>query len=137
MEIPENASGVLYKLGANSGGLTLYMDQGVLIYEYNLFIIERTKLRSAEPLPAGRHKLEIVTQHTDDDPRGPLSIKVSLNGTQVIDGTVPRVAAVLFTANDCLDVGQALGSPVSLDYHERAPFKFNGSIHTMHVEYLE
>ena len=108
MEIPENASGVLYKLGANSGGLTLYMDQGVLIYDYNLFIIERTKLRSAEPLPAGRHKLEIVTEHTDDDPRGPLSIKVSLNGTQVIDGTVPRVAAVQFTANDCLDVGQAL-----------------------------
>ena len=34
MEIPENASGVLYKLGANSGGLTVFMDQGILTYEY-------------------------------------------------------------------------------------------------------
>ena len=136
MEIPENASGVLYKLGANSGGLTVFMDQGILTYEYNLFIIERVKLRSSEPLAAGRHQLEILTQHTDDNPRGPLSIKCTLNGNPLIEGIVPRPAALIFTANDCLDVGQALGSPVSMEYRERAPFKFNGTIHTMNVEYL-
>ena len=137
MEIPENASGVLYKLGANSGGLTVFMDQGILTYEYNLFIIERIKLRSSEPLAAGRHQLEILTQHTDDNPRGPLSIKCTLNGNPLIEGIVPRPAALIFTANDCLDVGQALGSPVSMDYRDRAPFKFNGTIHTMKVEYLK
>ena len=137
MEIPENASGVLYKLGANSGGLTVFMDQGILTYEYNLFIIERVKLRSSEPLAAGRHQLEILTQHTDDNPRGPLSIKCTLNGNPLIEGIVPRPAALIFTANDCLDVGQALGSPVSMEYRERAPFKFNGTIHTMNVDYLK
>lgn len=137
IETPEHASGVLYKLGANSGGLTAFMDEGILTYEYNLFLIERTKLRSSQPLPAGRHKLEIVTQHTDDNPRGPLSIKCILNGNTLFEGTVPRPAALLFTANDCLDVGQALGSPVSLGYRERAPFKFNGTIHSMQVEYLK
>ena len=137
METPEHASGVLYKLGANSGGLTAFMDEGILTYEYNLFLIERTKLRSSQPLPAGRHKLEIVTQHTDDNPRGPLSIKCILNGNKLFEGIVPRPAALLFTANDCLDVGQALGSPVSLGYRERAPFKFNGTIHSMQVEYLK
>ena len=137
IETPEHASGVLYKLGANSGGLTAFMDEGILTYEYNLFLIERTKLRSSQPLPAGRHKLEIVTQHTDDNPRGPLSIKCTLNGNTLLEGIVPRPAALLFTANDCLDVGQALGSPVSLDYRERAPFKFNGTIHSMQIEYLK
>ena len=137
IETPEHASGVLYKLGANSGGLTAFMDEGILTYEYNLFLIERTKLRSSQPLPAGRHKLEIVTQHTDDNPRGPLSIKCTLNGNTLLEGIVPRPAALLFTANDCLDVGQALGSPVSLGYRERAPFKFNGTIHSMQVEYLK
>ena len=29
-----------------------------------------------------------------------------------------------------------LGSPVSLDYYDKAPFKFNGTIHEMRVEYL-
>jgi hypothetical protein len=36
-EIPENANGVLYKLGANSGGLTCFVEDGVLCYEYTTF----------------------------------------------------------------------------------------------------
>ena len=38
-DIPANANGVLYKLGANTGGLTLFVEDGILCYEYNLFII--------------------------------------------------------------------------------------------------
>jgi len=29
-----------------------------------------------------------------------------------------------------------LGSPVSLDYRDKAPFKFNGAIHKVHVQYV-
>ena len=43
---------------------------------------------------------------------------------------------LLFTANDCLDIGIALGSPVSLDYYDKAPFKFNGTIEQVHVGYV-
>ena len=53
----------------------------------------------------------------------------------VAKGQVPISAPLLFTANDCLDIGTCLGSPVSLDYRERAPFPFNGIIHRMHVAY--
>ena len=59
-----------------------------------------------------------------------------VNGDVVADGQVPISAPLLFTANDCLDIGIALGSPVSLDYFDKAPFKFNGTIHEMRVEYL-
>ena len=31
---------MLYALGGASGGLTLYMDKGILVYEYNMMIIE-------------------------------------------------------------------------------------------------
>ena len=41
-----------------------------------------------------------------------------------------------FTANDCLDFGIDLGSPVGLEYYDQAPFKFNGTIEHAHVEYL-
>ena len=40
-ELGENASGVLYALGGAGGGLTLYLDNGQLVYEYNMMIIER------------------------------------------------------------------------------------------------
>lgn len=51
-------------------------------------------------------------------------------------GTVPISVPLLFTANDCLDIGVALGSPVSLDYNKKAPFKFNGKIEQVHVKYI-
>ena len=43
-EIPANANGVLYALGAFSGGLATYVKDGMLCYEYNLFEIQRTQI---------------------------------------------------------------------------------------------
>jgi arylsulfatase A-like enzyme len=135
-EIPANANGVLYKLGANSGGLTCYVENGVLCYEYNLFIIQRTKIRSKQKLPMGRVKIEVETVYAVPKRGGPLSITVKVNGEVVAKGQVPISAPLAFTANDCLDIGIALGSPVSLSYYNKMPFKFNGTINQVRVEYL-
>ncbi|MFZ0605390.1 MAG: arylsulfatase, partial [Roseiarcus sp.] len=134
--IPDNANGVLYKLGANSGGLTCFVEDGVLAYEYNLFIIQRTKIRAKEKLPTGKVKIEIETRYVAPRPGGPLKITMKAAGKLVAEGEVPISAPLLFTANDCLDIGMALGSPVSLDYYDKAPFKFNGKIEQVHVKYL-
>jgi hypothetical protein len=60
-ELGDNASGVLYALGGAGGGLALYMDEGHLIYEYNMMIIERYTARSEEKLGPGPHKIEVDT----------------------------------------------------------------------------
>ncbi|WP_229481410.1 arylsulfatase [Mycolicibacterium mageritense] len=135
VDIPANANGVLYALGAAAGGLTLYMDEGYLCYEYNLFILARTKIRSETKVPPGRAKLTVTTRYADPRPAGPLDITVARNGETLASGQVPVSAPLLFTANDCLDIGTCLGSPVSLDYRERAPFPFEGHIHRVHVAY--
>lgn len=135
-EIPANANGVLYKLGSNSGGLTCFVEDGILCYEYNLFIIQRTKIRAREKLPPGKVKIEIETAYVVPKPAGPLKVTLKANGKVLAEGTVPVSAPLAFTANDCLDIGAALGSPVSLDYRDKAPFKFNGSIGQVHVKYV-
>jgi hypothetical protein len=134
--IPDNASGVLYKLGSNSGDLTCFAEDGILCYEYNLFIIERTKIRAKEKLPTGRVKIEIRTSYGAPRPGGPLKVSMVVGGKTVAEGEVPISAPLLFTANGCLDIGIALGSPVSLDYADKAPFKFNGKIEQVHVKYV-
>ncbi len=53
-EVPENANGVLYALGGFSGGLSLYVKDGTLSYEYNLFELQRTHIRAREKLPPAR-----------------------------------------------------------------------------------
>ncbi len=134
-DIPADANGVLYKLGAHSGGLTLFVEDGILCYEYNLFILVRTKIRATEKLPTGKVKIEVETAYVEQKAAGPLKVTLKVNGKVVAEGTVPVSAPVGFTANDCLDIGQALGAPVSMDYREKAPFKFNGTIDQVHVKY--
>ena len=134
--MPANANGVLYALGGFSGGLALYVKDGVLSYEYNLFEIMRTHVKAQGKLPAGRVKIEVETTYIERKPAGPLKVVLKVNGNEVASGVVPVSAPLLFTANDSLDFGIDLGSPVSVDYYDQAPFKFNGKIERAHVEYL-
>ncbi len=134
-ELPADANGVLYALGGVAGGLTCYLDDGYLCYEYNLFILSRTKIRSATKLPAGVTTITVDTSYAQMRPAGPLDISLLVGGDVVAQGQVPMSAPLLFTANDCLDIGVCLGSPVSLDYYDRAPFPFEGHIDRVHVAY--
>ena len=57
-----------------------------------------------------------------------------VDGKEVAKVTVKRTVPAAFTASETLDVGADLGSPVSLDYYDRAPFKFDGKINKLTVE---
>jgi len=133
-DIKPDSSGVLYALGAFSGGVALWVDQGKLNYEYNLFEIERTNLQSAA-LPTGKAKIEVET--TIGTPRGPADVVIRVNGQEAARGTVPRTAALAFTANDAFDVGMDSYSPVSQAYYDRKPFKFSGEIGAVRIQYLK
>ena len=134
VDVPANANGVLYALAGFSGGLTCYMRDGQLCYEFNLFEIERTKIRSSGKLPAGKAKIEVVTQLVDKI-GGPLDITLKVNGQEVGQGRVPRAMSLHFTSNATFDIGTDLDSPVSLDYFEESPFSFNGKIGRTHIQY--
>jgi arylsulfatase A-like enzyme len=134
-EIPDGAQGVLYALGGAGGGLTCYVEDGVLCYEYNTFIIMRTKIRSERRLPVGPAKIQIETVYAEARPGGPLNITMTVNGTDYGSGTVPVSAPLAFSANDCLDIGVCYGGSVSLDYYDKAPFPFNGDINKVNVRY--
>ena len=136
-DVPTNANGVLYALGAFSGGLTTYVRDGKLCYEYNLFEIQRSRFCSEQNVPTGKVKIEVETTYTERKPAGPLNVALKVNGTTVASGVVPVSAPLLFTANDCLDIGTDLGSPVSTDYFNKAPFAFNGKIAEVKVKYLQ
>ncbi|MFN0052483.1 MAG: arylsulfatase [Planctomycetales bacterium] len=132
LEVGEEASGVLYALGGSSGGVTLYMDKGRLIYEYNMLIIERTTATSAETIAPGKHRIEV--DETIARPGAPADVVLKVDGNEVAKTTVQRTVPGAFTASETLDVGTDLGSPVSLDYYERAPFPFDGKIENVFVE---
>ena len=60
---------------------------------------------------------------------------LKVDGRKVASGVVPVSAPLMFTANDGLDFGVDLGSPVGIEYFDRAPFAFNGTIEGAQVRY--
>jgi arylsulfatase len=131
LEVGENATGTLYALGGASGGLTCYMDDGYLIYEYNLMIIERYVARSKEKLMPGKHT--IIVDTTLAKPAAPATILLSVDGKEVAKVTTKRTVPLAFTASETFDVGTDLGSPVSREYADRRPFRFTGKIEKVEV----
>jgi arylsulfatase len=106
---------------------------GMLNYEYNLFEINRTRIKADEKLAVGKAKIEVETQLLAAHPGAPAQITMKVNGKEVATGKVPTTAPMAFTANDCLD----FGSPVSLEYFDKAPFAFNGTLGKRTVKYVQ
>jgi arylsulfatase len=112
------------------------MDQGYLHAEYNAMTLNRYKVRSEKPLPAGKVTIEVETKFDSRQRQSGGTITFRVNGEQAGSGRFERSVPVIFTASETFDVGMDLGSPVSLDYHERAPFKFNGKIEKINIKYI-
>jgi arylsulfatase A-like enzyme len=136
IDVPANANGVIYALGGFSGGLALYIKDGALSYEYNLFEIQRTHIKAKDKLPTGKIKIAVETTYVERKPAGPLKVILKVNSKEVASGVVPVSAPLGFTANDALDFGIDLGSPVGIEYYDQAPFKFNGKIEAAQVKYI-
>lgn len=131
-----SANGVLYALAGFSGGVTCYMKDGFLNYEFNLFEVQRTKVRSKAQIPEGKVKVEVESKLVDKI-GGPMDITLKVNGEVVGQGRVPAAMSLHFTSNATFDIGEDLDSPVSLDYYDQAPFAFNGSIGKTAIIYLK
>jgi len=136
LDVPEHAEGVLYCVGGIAGGFTVFMDRGYLHAEYNMLALNRYKCRSASPVPAGKTTVEVELKYDARKAQAPATLTLRMNGSDVGQGRVERSVQAIFTASETFDIGMDLGSPVALDYHERAPFKFNGKIEKIHIKYI-
>jgi hypothetical protein len=125
-EFGDNASGVLYALGGAGGGMALYIDKGELVYVQH--DDHRYIARSPDKIRLANTRSKIAK------PRRTADVVLSVDGAEVARTTVQRNVAGAFTASESFDVGIDLGSPVSLDYFDRAPFPFNGKIENMTVK---
>lgn len=139
-KIPANANGVLLAMGGYSGGLSIYLKNNVLFYEYNMLELDRTILSGRNKIPAGNAKIEIILNNKPHPQYPHLKsglVSILVNGKEYLKGEVPTLLNLGFTVYECLDLGIDLGSPVSEAYYKQAPFKFNGSVNSLDIEYLQ
>jgi arylsulfatase len=136
VDVPQNANGVLYALGGFGGGLTCYVEDGILHYEFNQFEVVRTKIQAKEKLPIGKVKIEVESKLVGKI-GGAMDITIKANGKVMASGQVPTAISLHFTTNESFDIGSDISSPVSLAYFDKAPFAFNGTIGATKVIYLK
>lgn len=135
-EIGKDAEGVLFAVGGISAGFTVYMDKGFLKAEYNAMTLNRYKMVSESAIPTGKINIEVETKYDSKDRMAPATVTLKVNGKEVGRGRVERSVPGVFTASETFDVGKDLGSPVALDYYDKAPFKFNGKINMITLKYI-
>nr|WP_315230661.1 hypothetical protein [uncultured Flavobacterium sp.] len=135
MEVKDNASGVLFAMGGDGGGVTCFMENGKLVFEYNMLIIERYLAESNQKIPAGRHTVELLT--AIPKPGGPGTVTITVDGKPYAVCEIKRAVPAAFTASETFDVGKDLGGSVSMRYHDKAPFKFEGKINSVKVDLIK
>ncbi len=136
-ELPKDAEGVIFSVGSISSGFTVYMDKGLLKAEYNAMTLNRYKIASKSAIPTGKVKIEVETKYDSKERMAPATLTLKVNGKQVAQGRIEKSVPGGHASSDTFDVGMDLGSPVSLDYFDRAPFKFNGKIEKINIRYTD
>jgi len=123
----DGAKGVIAAQGANIGGWSLYAKDGKLKYCYNVAGVNHYYVESATPLPAGPHQVRMEFAYAGGGLGKGGKVILYLDGKPVGEGTIPMTQAMIFSADDGMDVGEDTGAPVSPDY---GPVRnaFNGEV---------
>ncbi|HWY53780.1 MAG TPA: arylsulfatase [Terriglobales bacterium] len=130
IEVPQGgADGVLVAEGGAAGGYTLYIKDGVPVYEYNYFAHERYKVTSSERLSRGSAVIRVDFKYDGGIGKGGTAT-LFINDKKVGEGRIDKTCPGRFGA-ESFDVGMDNGSPVSEAYEP--PFAYGGTIKKVEI----
>jgi arylsulfatase A-like enzyme len=115
----DKTEGVLIARGTNVSGLSFYIKNNRLIFDYNLFSTHYRAI-SEVGLPVGRSTLGVRFERIDQEGRATVLINGEDSGTV----SFPRVLRIISAAG--MDIGRDALSPVTDDYD--GEFAFTGKI---------
>ncbi|HET7221201.1 MAG TPA: arylsulfatase [Vicinamibacterales bacterium] len=137
IDVPESgAEGVIIAQGGNIGGWTLYAKRGNLKYCYNLLGIQHFFAESNVPIPSGKRQIRMEFTYAGGGLGKGGSASIFIDGKKVGECAVAATAAMIFSADDGLDVGEDTGAPVSPEYGARGN-AFNGRVRGVQIALAE
>jgi arylsulfatase A-like enzyme len=126
--VPEKgAEGVIIAQGANIGGWSLYAKEGKLKYCYNWSGLKHFIVGSEKAMPAGEHQVRMEFAYAGGGLGKGGKVTLFIDGKKAGEGDIAATLAMIFSADDGLDVGEDTGAPVSPEYGS-SHNAFNGEI---------
>lgn len=120
--------GVLFATGTENSGISVFVQGGRLVVDYNAFD-DHTIVESSAPIPAGDTAV-VVRLRRSDGRSG--SISVEVGGEPAGSADVPLYMRMISSVGT--SIGYDHGSPVSTRY--RGPFPYGGTLHAVEIQLL-
>ena len=79
-------------------------------------------------MPRGDVKLTMLFEADQSTPGTGGEVTLLADGVAIGSGRIPRTVALIFTTYAGMDVGRDNGGVVDLDYEDRAPYAFTGTV---------
>jgi arylsulfatase A-like enzyme len=137
IEVPaSDARGVIIAQGGNIGGWALYVKDGKLKYCYNLLGIQYFYVEAGSALPAGEHQVRLEFKYDGGGLGKGGTASLYVDGKKVGEEKIAATAAMVFSADDGLDIGVDTGSPVSQDYRPHGN-EFTGRVKGVEITIAE
>ena len=125
----EGDEGVLWSIGTENSGVSVFVQQGRLVVDYNAFN-DHTVIESTQAIPTGEAALHVRLERTG---RTTGWCEVSINGEACGRADIPYYMRMVSSVGS--SVGYDHGSSVSGRYD--APFAFSGHLHEVVVRIPE
>lgn len=110
------SSGVVIAQGGSFGGWSLYLNDGVPVFCYNLLGVARVKTSSDTSLAGGEHQLRMEFAYDGGGLGRGGTIALFADGQQIGSGRLEQTVPMVFSPDETTDIGADLATPVSDDY---------------------
>ncbi|HEX8970734.1 arylsulfatase, partial [Oryzihumus sp.] len=130
VHVPEDgAEGVLVAFADFIGGFALWVDEnGLLNHTYQFLGIDTYRQTSTVPIPTGDVTLKMLFDADEPTPGTGGHVTLWADDKQIGGGDIPRTISLIFTTYAGMDISRDNGGVVDLDYEDRAPYAFTGTV---------
>jgi len=134
VDIPDSgAEGVIVAMGGSAGGWSFYAKGGKLKFCYTFFGIDYYFIESTSELPSGHHQVRMEFKYDGGGIAKGGDVTLYVDGAKVGEGRVEQTQPMGFSADETLDIGVDLASPVSPDYGPQGN-RFTGKVNWVQMD---
>jgi arylsulfatase A-like enzyme/uncharacterized membrane protein len=133
LHVPETgAQGVIVANADHIGGFALWVDEsGILHHTYSFLGVETYRQTATQPLPTGDVSVRMLFEADEAKPGTGGGVTLEANGQVIGEGRIPRTVPVAFSSYGGMDISRDNGLVVDLDYKDKAPYAFTGTVRTV------
>ena len=127
------AEGVIIHQGGKYGGWSLYAKAGKAKFAYNFLGLKLFTIEAEKPIPSGEHQVRMEFKYDGGGLGKGGNVTLYYDGQKVGEGRVDSTQPMVFSADECLDIGRESGTNVTPDYKPETS-KFTGKIKWVQID---